>query len=136
MLHQSSRMQRVADQLQQELALLVQRELRDPRLGFITVSLVRISKDFSFADVYFSVLGKDTEAQAEDSLAALKNASGFLRSALSKKLQLRMVPQLRFHFDDVFVKGHQMGTLISQAIGSAPAAAEGQSGGALGKEAT
>ena len=120
MLHQTSRAHRVADQIQQELAILVQRELRDPRLGFVTVSLVRISKDFSFADVYFSVLGKDTQEQAQDSLAALISASGFLRSALSKKLQLRMVPQLRFHFDDVLVKGHQMGELINRAVGDSP----------------
>ncbi len=120
MLHQSSRMQRVADQLQQELSILLQRELRDPRLGFVTLSSVRISKDFSFADIYFSVLGKDTEEQAQDSVDALRSASGFLRSALSKKLQLRRVPQLRFRFDDVLVKGHQMSELIDQAVGVTP----------------
>lgn len=117
MLHQSTRIQRVSDQIQQELAILLQRELRDPRLGFVTISSVRISKDFSFADIYFSVLGKDTQEQALDSVVALESASGFLRSALSKKLQLRTVPQLRFRFDDVLVKGHQMNELIDQAVG-------------------
>jgi len=119
-------MQRVADQLQQELAILLQRELRDPRLGFVTLSSVRISKDFSFADVYFSVFGKNTQEQAQDSVDALESASGFLRSALSKKMQLRMVPQLRFHFDDVLVKGHQMSELIDQAIGTTPISKEAE----------
>ena len=97
-------MQRLADQIQRELAVLI-RELKDPRLGMVTVSAVKVSKDMGYAEVYVTVLGKDLEVDYAPSLAVLNNAAGFLRGALGKSLQIRMIPRLRFHYDQVVVNG-------------------------------
>ena len=98
----NTRSQRIADQLQKEIVVLIQRELQDPRVGFVTVSAVKVSKDLAYADIYVSVLGKNTVEEAHENLKALKNASGFLRTQLGKALQLRAVPQLRFNFDEAW----------------------------------
>ena len=112
----NSRQTRVADQIQKELAVMLQREIKDPRVGFVTVSGVKVSRDFSFADVYISVLGKNSRADANETFQALQKAAGFLRNQLGRAIQLRMVPQLRFHFDDAMVRGHEMSRLIDSAI--------------------
>jgi ribosome-binding factor A len=109
---------RVGDQIQRDLARLIQRELKDPRLGMVTISHVRVSKDFGYADVYFTVLalGDQTEAEAiESSQAVLKNAAGFLRTELSRGLKLRVMPQLRFHFDATVARGRHLHGLIEKA---------------------
>lgn len=111
----NTRVQRVADQIQKEIAQLIQREMKDPRIGFVTVSSVRVSKDLSYADIFVSVLGKDSAEEAEDSITALKKGAGFLRSQLGRSLNTRQVPQLRFHFDDILIQGHKMNRLIEQA---------------------
>ncbi|WP_298065839.1 30S ribosome-binding factor RbfA [uncultured Acinetobacter sp.] len=111
----SQRMQRLADQIQRELAVLI-RELKDPRLGMVTVSAVKVSKDMGYAEVYVTVLGKDLEVDYAPSLAVLNNAAGFLRGALGKSLQIRMIPRLRFHYDEVVIRGNHMAALIHQAV--------------------
>ena len=118
----STRVQRVADQIQKEIAVLIQREMKDPRIGFATVSTVKVSKDLSYADIYVSVLGKDSAEEAKDSITALQKGSGFLRTQLGKALNTRSVPQLRFIFDDVLVQGHKMNKLIEEA--NSPKAAD------------
>ncbi len=112
----SNRQHKVADQIQQELAVLVHREVKDPRLGFVTITSVKVSADLSVADVYVSVMGVDSREQAQASLEALVSANGFLRTSLSKRVKLRSVPQLRFHFDDLPAKGQAMSSLIDQAL--------------------
>ncbi len=109
-------MQRLADQIQRELADLIRRELKDPRLGMITISAVKVSKDMGYADVYVTVLGKDLTADYAPSLEVLNHASGFLRAALGKSLQIRMIPRLRFHYDEVVMRGNHMAALIHQAV--------------------
>lgn len=111
----STRVQRIADQIQKEIAQLIQREMKDPRIGFVTVSSVRVSKDLSYADIFVSVLGKDSAEEASVSIAALKKGAGFLRSQLGQSLNTRQVPQLRFHFDDILIQGHKINQLIEQA---------------------
>jgi ribosome-binding factor A len=108
-------MQRLSDQIQRELAGLI-RDLKDPRLGMVTVSAVKVSKDMGYAEVYVTVLGKDLEVDYAPSLAVLNNAAGFLRGALGKSLQIRMIPRLRFHYDQVVVNGNRMAELIHQAV--------------------
>ena len=108
-------MQRLSDQIQRDLAGLI-RDLKDPRLGMVTVSAVKVSKDMGYAEVYVTVLGKDLEVDYAPSLAVLNNAAGFLRGALGKSLQIRMIPRLRFHYDQVVVNGNRMAELIHQAV--------------------
>ncbi len=92
-----SRLQRVNQLIREEISHLIQRELKDPRLGFVTVTEVDVSKDLRTAKVYVSVLGPETEWQA--SLQALESARGFIRNWLVPRLRLRTVPHFTFHPD-------------------------------------
>ncbi len=112
------RTDRIGDQLQKELALIVQRELKDPRLGMMTINAVKVSKDLSYADIYVSVLALDegdAEGLREQALSVLEQAKGFLRSELSRRVQLRVMPQLRFHYDTVLHEANRVDALIRQA---------------------
>src|SRR5690606_33776735 len=106
-----SRTQRMADQMQRELAELIHREIKDPRLGMTTVNDVRVSKDLSYADVYVTVLNTaniDDETAAEASVEVLRNAAGFLRGELGHRIKLRVMPHLRFHYDRTLVQGRKL----------------------------
>lgn len=110
------RTDRIADQMQRDLAMLVQRELKDPRLGMVTISGVKVSRDLAFADVYVTFMGIDeVEENIKQGLSVLTNAAGFLRSSLAKGLKLRVIPSLRFHYDQTVVDGPKMSALINQA---------------------
>ena len=121
MAQEYSRTQRVADQIQRELAALIQREVKDPRVGMATVSAVEVSRDLSHAKVFVTILngGEDQQGMTE-SVKALNNASGFLRSQLGQRMKLRIVPTLRFHFDDSLSRGNYLSNLIDQARASVP----------------
>ncbi|WP_261842502.1 30S ribosome-binding factor RbfA [Aliamphritea ceti] len=113
-----SRTQRIADQVQKELAQLIQREIKDPRLGMVTISYVKVAKDLGYADVYVTVLplgGKDHDEAIAESLKVLNQAAGFLRGQLAKLVKLRVMPQLRFHFDASVDRGRRLNDLIFQA---------------------
>lgn len=110
------RTDRVADQLQKELAVLIQREVRDPRLGMVTVSGVSVSRDLGYADVHFTLLGEQTAERIKENLGVLKRASGFLRSQIGRRIKLRHVPELRFHYDESVVRGQQLSSLIEEAV--------------------
>jgi ribosome-binding factor A len=92
-----SRLLRVNQLIREEISHLIQRELKDPRLGFVTVTEVDVSKDLRTAKVYVSVLGSETELQA--SLQAFESARGFIRNWLVPRLRLRAVPHFTFHPD-------------------------------------
>lgn len=104
----------MAERIQQDLAFLIQREVRDPRVGFITITEVGVSKDLSFADVYISVLGKNSKEEASDTLKGLQSAAGFLRGLLRKDLNTKVTPRLRFHFDEAFMRGQSIHQLLTQ----------------------
>ncbi len=110
-----SRTQRVADYLQRELAGLIQHELRDPRVGMVSITGVNVSRDLGHAKVYFTVLGCDSSEDASESSEALNKAAGFLRSELSRESTMRSVPQLRFYFDSSVGQGRHLEDLIKQA---------------------
>lgn len=110
-----SRTQRVADYLQRELAALIQHEVRDPRVGMVSITGVNVSRDLGHAKVYFTVLGCDSDEEASESTAALNKASGFLRSQLSRDSNMRSVPQLRFYFDSSVGRGRHLEDLIRRA---------------------
>ncbi len=112
-----SRTQRVSDQIQRELAQLIQLEMKDPRLGMVTVSAVDISRDLAFADIYVSFLGVDDQEQIDESLEVLQKATGFLRSQLARAVKMRFTPQLRFHFDNSLRRGAYLSSLIDEAVG-------------------
>lgn len=112
------RTDRVADQLQQELAVLIQREIKDPRLGMVTVSGVNVSRDLGYSDVYVTLLGDDDAERIKENLAVLKRAAGFLRSQIAQRIKLRHVPELRFHYDESVARGHKLSSLIDQAVES------------------
>lgn len=111
-----SRLDRVADQLQRELAQLIQREIKDPRVGMVTINSVDVSKDLAVADIYVTVMGKDTLEEVKPSIEALNHAAGFLRNEVARAMMLRIVPKLRFHYDPTVVQGRYMSTLIDKAI--------------------
>ncbi len=112
------RTDRIGEQMQKELAQIIQREIKDPRLGMLTINAVRVSKDLSYADMYFTVLSLDPTLEDEtraSALHALEQARGFLRSELSHRIKLRVMPQLRFHYDTVMDKAIKLDGLIREA---------------------
>lgn len=110
------RTDRIGEQLQKELAQLIQFQVKDPRLGMVTVNHVRISPDLGHADVFVTVLGKDSEAEAKDDLAVLNSATGFLRREVGKAIKMRVLPQLRFRYDTSLVQGQKLSSLIEKAV--------------------
>ena len=111
-----SRARRIAELIQRELAILIAKEVKDPRLGMPTVTAVDLSKDLSNAKVFVTALGSD-EAVA-DSIAALNRAAGFLRHCLGDRLDMRSTPRLKFHLDTSVKRGAELSQLIDQAVES------------------
>ncbi len=109
-----SRTRRVGEQMQRELAELLQREVRDPRLSAVTISGVDVTRDLSLAKVYYTVMPEQLTVEAAQK--ALEKASGFLRHALGERMIIRNVPQLRFIYDETLVKGTELANLIDQAV--------------------
>lgn len=107
------RPQRVGDQIRAELADLIQHEVRDPRIGFVTVTEVRMSPDLHYARVYVSVLGD--EEQQNESLAVLERARGFLRAQIGNRVELRVVPELRFVIDDTLDRSERIDELLEES---------------------
>ena len=111
------RPERLEDQIHFLLSNLIQRELRDPELGFLTLTAVRLTPDRSLAKVYFTVLpanGGDQEAQDALTRKALGRAAGFLRSQLATRLKMRRVPELRFFPDSTLEAGNHLESLLAE----------------------
>ncbi|MDP2830116.1 MAG: 30S ribosome-binding factor RbfA [Sulfuricellaceae bacterium] len=109
-----TRPRRVADQIQRELAELLQLELKDPRVGMVTVTEVEVTSDYSHAKVFYTLL--DQNHPLEETRLGLERAAGYLRSQLAKRLLLRIVPQLHFVFDASVERGVHLSHLIEQAV--------------------
>ena len=110
-----SRSERVGVQLQRELAQLVREEVRDPRVGNVTICDVRVSRDLSVARVFVSALGAD-RAAAEGAVEGLNHAAGFLRGQLGRRLHVRTVPALQFEYDETLDEGARLSALIDDAL--------------------
>jgi len=95
-----SRTQRIGDQMQRELAELIRREVKDPRVGLVTITAVDVSRDLGHAKVFITVMGADGSDTVAQTLKALNSAASFLRLHLGRAMNLRSVPQLHFHFDE------------------------------------
>jgi len=105
---------RVADQIQRDLTELIARELKDPRVGMVTIQSVEVTPDYAHAKVYFSLLVGDTALCAE----GLNQAAGFLRAGLFKRLHIHTVPTLHFIFDRTTERAADMNALIARAVSS------------------
>ena len=104
----------VADQIQRDLSALIARELKDPRVGMVTLNAVEVTPDYAHAKVYFSLLRGDPEETA----AGLNAAAGFLRNGLFKRLAIHTVPTLHFEFDRTTERAADMNALIARAVAS------------------
>jgi ribosome-binding factor A len=108
------RLRRVADQIQRELSELLHAELKDPRVGMVTLTGVEMSPDLALARVFFTTLG-DAESLTR-TREGLTRAAGFLRAQLAKRLKLRVAPELRFHHDASVERGVRLSQLIDAAV--------------------
>jgi len=105
---------KVADQIQRDLTELIARELKDPRVGMVTIQAVEVTPDYAHAKVFYSILVGDPD----DTQAALTQAAGFLRSGLFKRLHIHTVPTLHFLFDRTTERAADMNALIAKAVSS------------------
>lgn len=105
---------RVADQIQRDLSELIARELKDPRVGLVTINAVEVTPDYAHARVYFSQLAGDPDAATE----GLNAAAGYLRNGLFKRLHIHTVPTLHFVYDRTSEKAADMSALIAKAVAS------------------
>jgi len=106
------RPQRVAEQIRHELADIVMREMKDPRVAGVSFTAVEVTRDLEHAKVWFTVFGKDHEA----TLQGLVHAAGFLRSELAHRVSMRTVPKLAFHYDASVERGAHLSHLIDLAV--------------------
>jgi ribosome-binding factor A len=114
-----SRTERLSEQIKRDLALLIQRGLKDPRLGMVTVNFCDVSRDLSYAEVNVTVLvPDDSEEKIVRSLTILNEAAPFLRMELGRGLSVRKIPHLRFHYDDSLKRGARINELIHEALKS------------------
>jgi ribosome-binding factor A len=110
-----NRSERVAGQIRRELAQLIQQEIKDPEVGFISLSDVEVTRDLSHAKVFITVF---ESAKAETTIAALRRAAGYLRHRLGQEMRIRSVPELHFHHDASVETGLRMDGLIGAALAS------------------
>ena len=109
----SGRPRKLGDQIQRELSGPLARELRDPRVGMITITSVDVSPDISHAKVFFTLLEKE---KLEDTVHGLRRAAGFLRTQLAKRIKLYTTPELRFEYDESVERGDRLSRLIDSAL--------------------
>ena len=110
------RTRRVAEQIQRELAEIIRLELKDPRVGMVTLTDVEVTADYAHARIYFTIFGD--EAKVATTQSALEHAAGFLRSELAHRLKFRTVPQLHFKYDTSIERGMHLSSLIDRAVAS------------------
>ncbi|MFD3445508.1 30S ribosome-binding factor RbfA [Microbacteriaceae bacterium 4G12] len=106
------RANRVGEQMKKELGDIIGRKIKDPRIGFVTVTDVQVSGDLQLAKVYISVLGD--EEQRQNTLKGLAKAKGFIRSEIGQRIRLRKTPEISFEFDESIDYGNRIETLLHQ----------------------
>ncbi|PHS19247.1 MAG: ribosome-binding factor A [Kangiella sp.] len=119
MAREFKRTDRVAEQLQRELAQIIQQEIKDPRLGMVTVCKVDLSRDLHYATVYVTFLGiEETKPATQTAVDILNEAVPYIRGSLGKRMRMRAVPHVKFLFDESISRGRDLSILISQARGT------------------
>ena len=111
-----SRTQRVSQEMQKEIAIILQREVKDPRIGMVTVSGVEVSRDLAYAKVFVTFLNDSDPNAVRVGLKALHEASGFIRMLIGKAMRLRVVPELTFAYDNSLVEGMRMSNLVTRVV--------------------
>jgi ribosome-binding factor A len=106
------RVNRVGEQMKKELGDIISRKIKDPRIGFVTVTDVQVTGDLQQAKVYISVLGD--EEQRENTLKGLAKAKGFIRTEIGQRIRLRKTPELFFEFDETMAYGNRINSLIHE----------------------
>ncbi|WP_152656356.1 30S ribosome-binding factor RbfA [Oceanobacillus sp. CFH 90083] len=104
------RAHRVAEQMKKELGDILSRKIKDPRVGFVTVTDVEVTGDLQQAKVFISVLGDEKKKQ--ETLLGLAKAKGFIRSEIGKRIRLRKTPELTFEFDEAFEQGNRIDSIL------------------------
>lgn len=111
-----SRTERVNELVKRQLAKLIQKEVKDPRISkFVTVSAVSVSNDLSHARIYISMFSED-ETDIQKTMQGLEKAKGFLRKKLGQEIKLRITPELHFHYDNSVVEGNRLSKIIDDAV--------------------
>ena len=110
-----SRTDRVAQQIQKEVAMIIQREVKDPRLGMVTVNAVEVTRDLAYAKVFVTFFTLDGQSE-DESVVILNEAASYIRTLLAKRIKARIMPELRFVFDKSMVEGVRMTNLVNQAV--------------------
>ncbi len=105
---------RVAEQLQQELALMIQGEIKDPRIGLVTLTGVELTADYAHANIFYTVFPDDEET-VKRTVEGLRRASGFMRGQIGRRVRIHTTPELHFKHDNSVARGAQMSALIDQA---------------------
>lgn len=113
------RSERLAEQIKEEISLIIAGEVEDPRVGFVTVTDAKLTPDLRYAKIYVSVLG--TEAEIKESLAALKHAAGYIRTQLGSVLRMKRTPELHFVYDDTTETAARIEELLSEEVEKARA---------------
>ncbi len=114
MAREFSRTERVGSQMQRELSALVRDELKDPRLGMVTIQEVRVVRDFSHAKVFFTTMGSEGDPQITTQI--MNKSAPFLRHELGQRMKLRTIPQLKFVYDESIEQGARLSMVIEEAI--------------------
>jgi ribosome-binding factor A len=117
-----ARLRRVADQIQRELSGMLRTELKDPRVGMVTITGVEVSPDLAHAKVFFTSLAEGE--RRDDTLAGLKRAAGFLRAGLGSRLRIHTTPELHFVYDSSVESGIRLTHLIDEAVAADAARAK------------
>ena len=108
----SMRANRVAEQMKKELGGIIGQKLKDPRIGFVTVTDVEVTGDLQQATIFISVLGNESEK--EDTLKGLNKAKGFIRTEIGQRIRLRITPEINFEFDESVAYGNRIDSLLRQ----------------------
>ncbi len=116
MAREFKRTDRVAEQLQRELAQIIQLEVKDPRVGMVTVCAVDLSRDLHYATVYVTFMGiEETVEATQSAVDTLNEAAGFIRIQIGKRMRMRAVPHVKFLFDESIARGRDLSSLIEKA---------------------
>ena len=115
MAREFARTDRVAQEIQKEIAMIIQREVKDPRLGMVTVNAVEITRDLAYAKIFVTFFTLEGQ-NIDHSLEVLNEAASYIRTLLAKRIKARIMPELRFVYDKSMVEGVRMGHLVDQAV--------------------
>ena len=111
-----TRAERVSDAVQQELAVLIRSEVRDPRVGMVNITDVSVSRNLAYGKIFVSFVDDRDQQQIDEALAALNGAAGYLRKLLAGSIKLRVTPQLTFIYDESGRRGQHLSALIDYAV--------------------